>query len=82
MMNPRLVPQHGISLFTNIDDVEDYIQWIEARDTTSYLEAIELPIADRPKIMADLRHMNINAATLFPGYEGTCRMLTELNFDE
>ena len=79
-MNQRLRPQQGLSIFTNIDDIETHIEKIENIHGETFLDCIDLPVSERNKVMADLLYMNINAATLFPGHEGVCSKVMEDNF--
>jgi hypothetical protein len=52
------------------------------RDTDSvYLKAIDIPWRERSKVMRELRYMGITAGAMFPGLDGICEELKELNFD-
>jgi hypothetical protein len=74
-----MIPQQAASLVTNVDDIETYIQ---SKETTEkqYLWAIDLPVADRKKVVRELAYMGITAGSLFPGLDGACEELTERNF--
>jgi hypothetical protein len=78
--NPRMVPQQALSTLTNIDDVEDFIVHQELFFRKKYLRVIDLPIAERTKIMHELSLMGITAGSMFPGLDGTCEQLKEKNF--
>lgn len=78
--NPRVVPQQAVSLVTNVDDLEWYINEKE-RGGTKFLTAIDLPVSERPMIMRELALMGINAGSLFPGLDGACNQLRERYFD-
>jgi hypothetical protein len=78
--NPRVVPQQSISMVTNIDDLEDYISLREKEKNKTYLQAIDLPAAERRQVMRELDLMGINAGSLFPGLDGTCQQLRERFF--
>ncbi|MGB0087495.1 MAG: FRG domain-containing protein, partial [Rhodomicrobiaceae bacterium] len=79
--NPRALPQQSISTVTNIDDLERYIRDVEARDSKSYLRAIDIPASERRMVMQDLALMGITAGSLFPGLDGACLQLKERFFD-
>jgi hypothetical protein len=78
--NERMIPQQAASTVTNIDDIESYIKSKESGDK-KYLQAIDLPIQDRDKVVRELRFMGITAGSLFPGLDGACEELKERNFE-
>lgn len=78
--NDRLIPQQSVSMVTNIDDIEGYVQFQET-ESKKYLWAIDLPAKERKKVMQELRYMGITAGSLFPGLDGACEELRERNFD-
>jgi hypothetical protein len=73
--NARLIPQQGLSTITNVDDVETYIQGAEHAHSAKFLEAIDLPIAERQLVMRELAVMGVTAGALFPGLDGACAEL-------
>lgn len=73
--NPRALPQQSLSTFTNVDDIESYIQSLEFKLSKKYLRAIELPAAQRREVMTELSLMGITAGSLFPGLDGACEEL-------
>jgi FRG domain len=79
--NPRVVPQQSMSMVTNIDDLETYIADRGKQKGVRYLQAIDLPAAERPKVMRELDLMGINACSLFPGLDGACQQLKERFFE-
>ena len=79
--NPRMVPQQALSTVTNVDDIEEFIEYQEANFQKTYLQVIDLPIADRPQIMHELSLMGITAGSMFPGLDGACEQLKERNFN-
>jgi hypothetical protein len=81
LSNPRVLPQQGVSLVTNVDDLETYVAEHEKRQQTSFLTAIDISVAERPKVMRELALMGINAGSLFPGLDGACNQLKERYFD-
>lgn len=80
MGNERMVPQQGISSYTNIDDIEKYIEDCEKRNQKKYMQVIDLPWKDRDLVMRDLSMMGITAGSLFPGLDGACEELKERMF--
>jgi hypothetical protein len=78
--NERMIPQQGVSLQSNVDDIETYIRPIENEFNVTILEAFDLPLADREGVMQELRYMGITAASMFPGLDGMCEELKERNF--
>jgi hypothetical protein len=77
--NERLVPQQSISSVSNVDDIESYIRSMES-DAMKFLQIIDLPIQERPKVMRELSMMGITAGSLFPGLDGTCEEFKERFF--
>jgi hypothetical protein len=78
--NERLIPQQSVSTITNADDIETYIRDLETQSGKTYLEAYDLPVSERIKVMRELSYMGITAGSLFPGYDGACEELRERNF--
>jgi hypothetical protein len=78
--NPRAIPQQSISTTSNVDDIETYINEMESKENTKYLEAIDLPASERNHVMRELSLMGITAGALFPGLDGACEGLKERNF--
>jgi FRG domain len=78
--NPRVIPQQAISTISNVDDIETHIRLLEGIKGKVYLEAIDLPARDRQGVMDELALMGVNAGSLFPGLDGACESLRELNF--
>jgi len=77
--NERHIPQQSISSLTNVDDIESYVQKME-KPEKKYLQIIDLPLKERPRVMKDLSSMGITAGSLFPGLDGTCEELKERFF--
>ena len=77
--NERLVPQQSISSVSNVDDIESYITTKESV-TVKFLQIIDLPVQERPKVMRELSMMGITAGSLFPGLDGACEELKERFF--
>ena len=79
--NPRLVPQQAATTATNVDDIEAYLLSMQASEGAKYLTAIDIPAQERATAMKELRIMGITAGSMFPGIEGICEELRELNFN-
>ncbi len=79
--NERVIPQQGLGMVTNIDDIEAYITRREAECGETFLRAVDLPLAERRDVMHDLNYMGINAGSMFPGLDGACEALKEIKFD-
>jgi len=78
--NERMIPQQAASTITNADDMETYIKSKEA-DGKKYLWAIDMPVAERGRVMSELSYMGITAGSMFPGLDGACEELKERNFE-
>jgi len=78
--NERLIPQQAASTVTNMDDIESYIKSKES-EAKKYLQAIDLPVNDRKKVISELSYMGITAGSLFPGLDGACEELRERFFE-
>lgn len=78
--NPRILPQQGYLLVTNIDDIEWYFRF-QQKSSDQFLTAIDISISERPRVLRELELMGINAGSLFPGIEGACNQLKERFFE-
>ena len=78
--NDRTVPQQGVSMVTNIDDIESYIGSREAIDGQQYLYAFDLPVTCAKDALLDLEFMGITPGSLFPGLDGACENLKNQHF--
>jgi hypothetical protein len=47
----------------------------------SYLTAIDIPALDLKLAIEELSYMGITAASMFPGFDGSCEELRERYFD-
>jgi hypothetical protein len=79
--NPRVVPQQSVSSLTNIDDIENYLALREKEVGRQYLRVIDLPAAERRRVMQELALMGITAGSLFPGIDGACEQVRQRFFD-
>lgn len=73
--NDRMIPQQAVSLFTNIDDIEDYILFREQQVRISYLKVFDFHFSQKEKILRELNVMGITSGSLFPGLDGACEEL-------
>lgn len=78
--NERMIPQQAASSVTNVDDIETYIAKLEKQKKKTYLRAIDLPWAERRRVMQELSMMGITAGSLFPGLDGACEEIRERMF--
>lgn len=82
MDNPRAIPQQSVVTFSNIFEIEAFIDALDARrmgEKTPILK-IDILCAERDKVMRELKVMGITAASLFPGLDGVCESLREKQF--
>lgn len=77
--NERMIPQQAVSLISNVDDVEAYINTCQT-DNNKCLFAFDLPVQDRDQVVKELEYMGVTAGSLFPGLDGACEELKERNF--
>lgn len=75
--NERMIPQQAASTVTTVDDIETYIRARERDKKTTYLQAIDLPVRERKKVIRELSYMGITIGSLFPGLDGACKELAE-----
>lgn len=74
--NVRAGPQQGVSLFTSVPDVEDYLLTLDSHEIAfldePLLRCFEISWDCREEVMLDLKSMGITAESLFPGLDGIC----------
>lgn len=70
--NDRAIPQQGLLMLTNMQDVEAHIAKLEKSNNVALLTAYDLPIEDTKDAMNDLAMMGITRSTLMPGIESIC----------
>ena len=78
--NDRMIPQQSITMFSNVDDIEQFISYFENKNGENYLTIFEMPKSERDIAMNELRKMGITYGSLFPGLDGACRELKEKYF--
>lgn len=77
--NPRALPQQSINIFSNVVDIEGFIEMAEATKGRC-LYRIDIPSSERSVALTDLTAMGITQASLFPSLEGVCLSLAERHF--
>ena len=78
--NSRAIPQQSISMYSNIDDIEIFVEFVQKQlssTTEPYLVRMDLAMSERDAVMRELHDMGITAASLFPGFDGICSALRE-----
>lgn len=78
--NKRALPQQATAMFTNVANVELFLQREEALHNRQFLYSLDLPWAERRNALDDLRTMGITAATMFPGIDGVCEEMADRLF--
>ncbi len=71
--NPRAIPQQAAVTFSNIYDMENFIDWRGEALNKCYLYRLDILASERKNVMAELQYMGITAASMFPGLDGLCR---------
>lgn len=79
--NKRAIPQQSITMFTNVDDIEEFVRNRELEKQKEYLKVINLPANEKKVVMEELFQMGISASSMFPGLDGICQMLRDMDFN-
>jgi hypothetical protein len=74
--NSRVLPQQSLFTFSNITDIERWIT-IHEKEQGDILKAYDIRRDSRNAAIIDLENMNISAASLFPGLDGSFEALRE-----
>ncbi len=80
--NERALAQQSIVTYSNVDDIEDFIEKSKEKYKKEYLIRIDLPVSEKKVAMQELRLMGIHAASLFLDLDGICKSLKEKYFSE
>lgn len=80
--NYRALYQQSVVTYTNIDEIELYLQIYAEKYNKKFLRRIDLLASERKISMKDLQLMNIARASLFPGIDGICKTLRERYFSD
>lgn len=78
--NNRAFPQQSVVTFSNVVEMEHFIDHMEEATSTRCLLKVDLPESQRDAVMRELEYMGITAASLFPGLDGVCKGLRERFF--
>ena len=77
--NARVLPQQAITMYSNVDDIEDILVSNE-NEKGEYISAISIPTTERKAAMRDLGLMGISWGSMFPGLDGICKQLSVRHF--
>lgn len=77
--NPRILPQQSMVTFSNVEDVERFLLYLEQRRGEQIIRAYDI-VDDCAGILSELRVMGIHAGSMYPGLDGACQSLAEKNF--
>jgi hypothetical protein len=76
--NPRMHAQQGKFIVTNIVDLEDYLIGQSLKFNVPILFAADIKVSCAYEALQDLKYMGLTAGTLFPGLDGTSRMMKQM----
>lgn len=76
-MNPRVLPQQSVNVFSDVPDVEGWIALKAQAENRPLLDVIDLPASDSTTALRHLRRFGLSTASLFPGLDGACKGLAE-----
>jgi hypothetical protein len=76
--NPRMHAQQGKFIVTNIVDLESYLIDFSRKVNFSVLFAADVKVSCAYDALQDLKYMGLTAGTLFPGLDGTSRMMKQM----
>jgi hypothetical protein len=78
--NDRAIPQQGLLMLTNVQDIESHMRRLETQIGHNLLTAFDLPVEDADVALNDLAMMGITRSTLMPGLESICLDLRDRLF--
>lgn len=70
--NRRAIPQQGLLMLTNVQDVEQHLFDLGTPHDVSFLKAFDLPVSDVDEALNDLAMMGITRSTMLPGIDSIC----------
>lgn len=79
--NPRMSRQMGVTTLTNVCDLQTFILSKVNTVGCDVLWKFDMPATERSHVMKELNLMGINDMTMFPDFDGLCRHLKEVHFD-
>jgi len=77
--NPRVLPQQALTMFSNMNDIEQIIQANE-KAKGDFLTRVTIDVSEADKAMRDLKLMGLTWGSLFPGFDGICKQLKSRHF--
>jgi hypothetical protein len=79
--NDRMIPQQAVTAFTNIHNIEHFIDFEGGKNGKEYLRKYAIPTTEAHRVMRDLKLMGITKSSLFPGIDGICSDLKDELFE-
>ncbi|KGJ90715.1 FRG domain-containing protein [Colwellia psychrerythraea] len=79
--NPRMSRQMGVTTLTNVSDLQTFILSKRHNVGGELLWQFDMPASERSHVMKELNLMGINDMTMFPDFDGLCKHLKEVHFD-
>lgn len=79
--NPRMSRQMGVTTLTNVSDLQAFILSKIQAVGCQLLWKFDMPASERSHVMKELNLMGINDMTMFPDFDGLCKHLKEVHFD-
>jgi len=76
--NPRAMPQQSVNIFSNVVNIEGFIEHWQSCHGKKVISRIDIPYSDRQIAMQELRTMGITRASLFPGLDGICGSFADM----
>lgn len=80
MGNKRQIVQQSNYIFTNVQDVGEYVTSCGAKKNKTYLEKYNISVKERTDVMIELETMGITAYSLFQNTEALCKYYREAIF--
>jgi hypothetical protein len=78
--NERAPPQQSVFTVTTVDDIEAHVLATQQSHNKQYIWAIDIPVTERARALADLDSMGTNRSALFPDRDGICQTLKMKHF--
>ena len=79
--NPRMSRQMGVTTLTNVSDLQKHILSKVPNVGAQLLWKFDMLATERSHVMKELNLMGINDMTMFPDFDGLCKHLKEIHFD-
>ena len=78
--NERAVPQQGVLMLTNMQDVEAHFFAMGGQGKNELFVAYDIPVSEAAKALKDLAMMGITRSSMMPGIETSCLDLRDSLF--